>query len=128
MSKSMPPAISNKSFVTHWSLGRRSTPAQMDSPSNQDWAPIRPTRQSPPAKSCFPAFGARMFGSPSRRISTRCGPPWKKKSRLLDTLQWGSDNGVDSCLGRNYGGTVSDHRRQFSQATTLKYCSPRWQF
>ena len=72
MSKSMPPAISNKFSAAYWSSGRRSHSAHMDSRFNKTGCRrIRPTRQSPSAKSCFPALGARMFGRPTRRISTR---------------------------------------------------------
>ena len=64
------------------SPSRRSTKAQMNLRFNKTGRRrVRPTRQSP--------FGARMFGRPTR-WTTRCGPSWKKKSRLLDTLQWGN--------------------------------------
>ena len=83
-SKSMPPAISNRSSATYWSRGRWSTLAQKDSCFYRTG-----TRRIQPIR-CFQAFGVKTFCRRIRRISTQWTTPsgisWSKKSWEHDTL------------------------------------------
>ena len=94
MSNSMPPAISNESS----------------------------------AKSCFPGFWGKNVWPPNspdfNPMDYRCGPSCGRKSLGYSIRYSGSrvaENDFDSCLGRDYGGKVCDHCRQYSQATTGIY-------
>ena len=65
-----------------------------------------------------------MFGRPTRRISTRwtarCGPTWKKKSRLLDAHSGAAERAWDKITEEQCATIVGNFRKRLRKYIVAK--------